>query len=111
MPFGLYPSDSDEPESEEFRLIASEGDSKALQPVRRDERPASACRSACIQATARTDDACSRRRESTQRVFLVVRYDGQVSVDPTLPDPARPLLTKHAADVVVAGFDAEPAEG
>jgi thioredoxin reductase (NADPH) len=86
------------PKFEEFRIVAAEGDSRALQL--RDVMT----RFSMPFGVYRSDGAEGRRLLQEAgldgtRLPVVIRYDGQVSVDPGLPELARAIGVNVANDV------------
>jgi thioredoxin reductase (NADPH) len=87
-----------EPRFEEFRIVAADGDSRALQlrdVMTRFSMP--------FRLYPSDSEAGRRLLEEAgldaTRLPVVIRYDGQVSVDPSLPDLARAIGVNVNNDV------------
>jgi thioredoxin reductase (NADPH) len=79
-----------EPKFQEFRIVAAEGDSRALQlrdVMTRFSMPFGLYPSDSEDGRRLLEQAGL----DTTRLPVVIRYDGQVSVDPSLPDLARAI--------------------
>jgi thioredoxin reductase (NADPH) len=79
-----------EPRFEEFRIVAAEGDSRALQlrdVMTRFSMPFGLYASDSRDGRRLLEEAGL----DAARLPVVIRYDGQVSVDPSLPDLARAI--------------------
>jgi len=79
-----------EPSFEEFRIVASEGDSKALRLRDVMTRFSMPFGSYPVESEAGRRLLREAGLEAT-RLPVVIRYDGQVSIDPGLPDLARAI--------------------
>ena len=96
-----------EPSFEEFRIVASEGDSRALQlrdVMTRFSMPFGFYPSDSEDGRRLLEEAGLDPRG----LPVVIRYDGQVSVDPSLPDLARAIGVNvnndlDACDVAIVG--------
>lgn len=87
-----------EPRFEEFRIVAAEGDSRALQlrdVMTRFSMPFGFYPSDSEEGLRLLGEAGL----DATRLPVVIRYDGQVSVDPSLPDLARAIGVNVSNDV------------
>jgi thioredoxin reductase (NADPH) len=95
------------PRFEEFRIVAAEGDSRALQlreVMTRFSMPFGLYSSDSHDGRRLLEEA----EVDASRLPVVIRYDGQVSVDPSLPDLARAIgVNVHndldSCDVAIVG--------
>jgi thioredoxin reductase (NADPH) len=79
-----------EPRFEEFRIVTAEGDRRALQlrdVMTRFSMPFGVYQSDSEDGRRLLEEAGL----DTRRLPVVIRYDGQVNVDPSLPDLARSI--------------------
>jgi thioredoxin reductase (NADPH) len=95
------------PSFEEFRIVAAEGDSRVLQlhdVMTRFSMPFGFYAAESDQGRRLLDDA----GVDATRLPVVIRYDGQVIIDPDLPDLARAIGVNvkndaDACDVAIVG--------
>ena len=96
-----------EPRFEEFRIVASGGDGKVVRL--RDVMTRFSMSFGVYEADSETGrHLLGRAGLETTEVPVVIRYDGQVSIDPSLPDLARALGVKitndlETCDVAIVG--------
>jgi thioredoxin reductase (NADPH) len=87
-----------EPKFEEFRIVAAEGDSRALElrdVMRRFSMPFGSYPSDSEDGQRLLEEAGL----DATHLPVVIRYDGQVSVDPSLPDLARAIGVNVSNDL------------